>query len=130
MASDEHALGYFGYAYYQETADRLKALAIDAGAGCVAPSAATIADGSYQPLSRPLFVYVNAASLQRPEVGEFMRFYHAMAKEVVVEVGYVPSADATYAANQVEVDGAIAGSVPPDGPGGTAISGPERMAIA
>jgi phosphate transport system substrate-binding protein len=130
VAGDEHALGYFGYAYYQETADRLKAVAIDGGAGCVAPAAATIADGTYRPLSRPIYVYVNAASLRRPEVGEFMRFYHALATEVVAEVGYVPTADATYAANRVEVDGAIAGSVAPDGPGGSAGARPVAAAVA
>ena len=70
-------LGYFGLAYYENNADQLKLVAVDSGSGCVSPSAETVADGSYAPLSRPLFVYLNAESLGRPEVQEFARFYLA-----------------------------------------------------
>ena len=116
VGSSADGLGYFGYAYYEQSPEELRAVAVDAGAGCVAPSPRTIADGTYRPLSRPLYVYVNRASLARPEVAEFMRFYLASAREVVEIVGYVPTGDATYAANQGEFDAAIAGTAPPDGP--------------
>jgi len=114
VATDADALGYFGYAYFLDTRDRLKAVAVDAGGGCVAPSPATIADGSY-PLARPLYVYVSRPALARPEAREFMRFYLATAKAAVEAVGYVPTADATYAAQQAELEGAIAGTIPADG---------------
>jgi len=104
VASDPHALGYFGYAYYAETQDRLRAVAIDAGAGCVVPTLETIGDLSYEPLSRPLFVYVSDAGLTRPEVQEFMRYYLASANDAVTAVGYVPIDDSIYAANQTELD--------------------------
>jgi phosphate transport system substrate-binding protein len=100
VAADPYALGYFGFAYYAETQDRLRAVAIDGGAGCVTPTLATIADRTYRPLSRPLFVYVRDSSLDRPEVREFMRFYLALAKEAVASVGYVPVEDAVYVSNQ------------------------------
>jgi len=104
VASDPHALGYFGYAYYAETQDRLRAVAIDAGASCVVPTLETIGDLSYEPLSRPLFVYVSDAGLTRPEVQEFMRYYLASENDAVTAVGYVPIDDSIYAANQTELD--------------------------
>ena len=116
VATDQNALGYFGYAYFLDTQDRLRAVAVDAGAGCVFPSAATIADGSYRPLARPIFIYASRPALAQPEVQEFTRFYLATAKEAVQAVGYVPTDDATYAANQAELEGAIAGTIPADGP--------------
>lgn len=121
VANDDDALGYFGFAYYAETRDRLKAVAVDGGGGCVVPSWETIADGTYRPLSRPLYLYVNRSSLARPAVREFVRFYLASAKEAAVTVGYVATQDGTYAANQAEIEGAVADTVPPDGPtaGGT-----------
>ena len=73
LGVDSNALGYFGLAYYENNADQLKLVAVDSGSGCVSPSAETVADGSYAPLSRPLFVYLNAESLGRPEVQEFAR---------------------------------------------------------
>lgn len=75
VAGDKGALGYFGYAYYLENKDKLKVVPIDAGNGAVAPDEKTINDGSYKPLSRPIFIYVNKASLERPEVKEFIKFY-------------------------------------------------------
>ena len=75
VQGDPGALGYFGYTYYEENQDTLKALEVDGGEGCVAPSADTARDGSYTPLSRPLFVYVKNESLAKPEVVAFLRFY-------------------------------------------------------
>ena len=75
-------------------------MAIDNGAGCVAPTMETIADGSYAPLSRPLFIYVNLESLRRPEVRELVRFTIDQSDDIVETVGYVPLAPADYAANR------------------------------
>jgi phosphate transport system substrate-binding protein len=75
VQGDRGALGYFGFSYFEENQDTLKALEIDGGEGCVAPSAETAQSGEYAPLSRPLFVYVKNEALQRPEVQEFVGFY-------------------------------------------------------
>jgi phosphate transport system substrate-binding protein len=96
ISGDPGALGYFGFAYYEENADKLKLVAVDGGAGCVLPSRDTILNGTYKPLSRPLFVYVRADALKRPEVAEFMRFYLTKGKALVGEVGYVEVADSVY----------------------------------
>ncbi|MGO9945345.1 MAG: PstS family phosphate ABC transporter substrate-binding protein [Steroidobacteraceae bacterium] len=91
VAADPNALGYFGYAYYQANKDQLKLVGVDNGRGCIIPNARTVADGTYQPLSRPLFVYVNVAAAARPEVKAFTRFYLASAStKIVTKVGYVP----------------------------------------
>jgi phosphate transport system substrate-binding protein len=91
VAADPNALGYFGYANYFAHADALKLVAVDSGKGCVLPSAATVTDGSYQPLSRPLFIYVNHAAAVRPEVSAFVHYYLTPANSKLVEkVGYVP----------------------------------------
>jgi phosphate transport system substrate-binding protein len=116
VAGDENALGYFGFAYFEANQDRLNAVAVDGGSGCVEPSKDTIRDGSYAPLSRPLFVYVKAESLTRPEVQEFMRFYLANAQALVDEVGYVDSPIEVILADQAKLEGAIAGTTEPDGP--------------
>ncbi len=90
VVGDEGAMGYFGLSYYFENQDKLKALAIDSGDGPVAPSPETVIDGTYTPLSRPIFIYVNTASLERPEVAEFVQFYLENAEELVPETGSVP----------------------------------------
>jgi phosphate transport system substrate-binding protein len=91
VAAEPNALGYFGYAYYQANRDQLKVVAVDNGHGCIYPSAQTVADGTYQPLSRPRFLYVNRASAARPEVKAFTRFYLAPeSTKYVTTVGYVP----------------------------------------
>ena len=104
VAGDRNALGYFGYAYYQENRDKLKAVQVDGGAGCVAPSPETVIGGQYQPLSRPLFIYVNRGALTRPEVTAFLRFYIDKAPELVPAVGYVarPAADYQQGLQQLE----------------------------
>jgi phosphate transport system substrate-binding protein len=96
IAGDEDALGYFGYAYYVENTDKLKLVAVDGGEGCVAPSRETILDGTYSPLSRPLFVYVRKDALEQPEVAEFMRFYLTEGRPLVSEVGYVEAPESAY----------------------------------
>jgi phosphate transport system substrate-binding protein len=74
VSEDSGGLGYFGFSYYEQNADSLNLVAVDAGGGCVAPSAKTIQDGSYTPLSRPLFMYPSTESLKRPEVKAFMQY--------------------------------------------------------
>ncbi len=99
IAGDKNAIGFFGFAYYEENQDKLKLVAVDNGKGAVTPSFDTIADGSYAPLSRPLYIYVSDASLEREEVLEFVTFYLENAKELVTDVGYVPLPDADYEAS-------------------------------
>ncbi|HEY0672246.1 MAG TPA: PstS family phosphate ABC transporter substrate-binding protein [Longimicrobiales bacterium] len=90
VEGDANSLGYFGFAYYKENAQRLKLVAVDGGSGCVTPSEETIKNGTYKPLSRPLYIYVSNAALQRPEVKAFVQFYITHAPELVSQVGYVP----------------------------------------
>jgi phosphate transport system substrate-binding protein len=120
VANDQYALGYFGYAYYLENEGTLRAVEVDNGDGCVAPSHETIADGSYAPLSRPLFVYARADAVERPEVQEFLRFYLASAPELADEVGYIGLPADLASEQQQKLEGAIDGSVAPDSQGGSA----------
>ena len=99
ISGDRNSLGYFGYAYYIENADSLKLLGVDNGQGCVKPSPETIAYGTYTPLSRPLFIYVNIESLQKPQVLEFVKFYMEVGPELTTEVGYVPEDASVFQAN-------------------------------
>jgi phosphate transport system substrate-binding protein len=96
VANDQYALGYFGLAYYIENQDKLKAVAIDNGKGCVLPSEETVRNGTYQPLSRPLFIYVSRKAADRPEVEAFVRFYLEKGPALVKQVGYIPLPDAVY----------------------------------
>ncbi len=89
IAGDRGALGYFGYAYYIANADKLKLVGVDAGDGCIEPNEETINNGTYTPLSRPLFIYVNIASLQRQEVKAFVDYYLRNAADLAASVGYV-----------------------------------------
>jgi phosphate transport system substrate-binding protein len=114
VAGDENAMAFFGLAYYEQNADSLKLLAVDSGTGCVQPSKETVQDGTYAPLSRPLYVYVKADSLTRPEVQEFMRFYLAEVSNLAEEVGYVDSPVNVYVQDQAKLEAAIAGTATPD----------------
>jgi len=96
VAQDEYALGYFGLAYYLENQDILKAVPIDSGQGPVAPTPENVKNGTYKPLSRPLFIYVNRKSADRDEVEKFITFYLEHAKDLVEEVGYVPLPEKAY----------------------------------
>jgi phosphate transport system substrate-binding protein len=92
VAGDVNALGYFGYAYYAENTNKLKALPIaeKEGKAGVGPSEATVLNGTYTPLSRPIFIYVNAKALAKPEVKKLVEFYMANAATMAKEVKYVP----------------------------------------
>ena len=115
IANDVDALGYFGYAYYVENKDKLKLVAIDneKGDAPVLPSAETIANGTYQPLGRPIFIYVKQAALDRPEVREFVRFYTnpRNATGLVTEVGYVPFPEKYYVLAWQRVEAQQTGTV-------------------
>ena len=89
VANDRSALGFFGFAYYIENQKKLKVVAIDGDKGPVAPSAKSVEDGTYQPLSRPIFIYVSKKALAKPEVKEFVEFYLKNAPALVKEVKYV-----------------------------------------
>ena len=98
VAGDRDALGYFGFAYYEENRDKLKLVPVDDekadnGAGPIAPSPESVTNGTYRPLSRPLFIYVRQASAARPEVKAFIDSYLGPGRTLVREVGYVPLAD-------------------------------------
>ena len=99
IRGDRNALGYFGYSYYAENKDKLKLVAVDSGRGCMIPSVEAISDGTYSPLSRPLFIYVSRASLERPEVKAFVEFYMENGAELTAEVGYVPLSAQDYQDN-------------------------------
>ena len=104
IAGDRNALGYFGYAYYAENADKLKVIGVDNGEGCVVPSIETIEDGTYSPLSRPLFIYVATEALKnRPEVATFVDFFLDNAPTLVREVGYIPEAPSVYDEGRAQV---------------------------
>jgi phosphate transport system substrate-binding protein len=90
VSRDKNALAYFGYAYYVENQDKLRAVAIDNGKGPILPSDKTVEDGSYSPLSRPIFIYISAKSLVNPQVKEFVAFYLKNAAGLVKEVRYIP----------------------------------------
>ena len=101
VSGDQGSIGYFGFAYYTENREILKVLGVDNGTGCVRPSVTTINDGSYSPLSRPMFIYVNNASLEHEYVQAFVRFYLSNAAELAEEVGYVGLPDSEY---QIQLD--------------------------
>jgi phosphate transport system substrate-binding protein len=98
VSRDVNAIGYFGLAYYVENKDKLKAAPIvnKGAAKAVSPSLETVMDGTYQPLARPIFIYVSDKSMSKPEVKEFVEYYIKQAPKLVKEVGYVPLSSAHY----------------------------------
>ena len=96
VSTDPGGLAYFGLAYYLENKEKLKLVPVSNGGAPVAPSAQTVQSGSYAPLSRPEFIYVNTRSAGRPEVQQFILFYMQQAPALVKEVGYVPLPAAVY----------------------------------
>jgi phosphate transport system substrate-binding protein len=101
VAMDRLALGFFGYAYYSENQAKLKTIAIDDendgnGKGPISVSPATVVDGTYSPLSRPIFVYVSRAAADRPEIDAFIKFYFERASKLVPEVGYIALPERAY----------------------------------
>jgi phosphate transport system substrate-binding protein len=117
ISRDPLALGFFGYAYFAANEERLKLVPIDDGKadngdGPILPSAKTVADGTYQPLSRPIFIYVSKAAAERPEVQAFVRFYLSkQGRALVKEVGYIPLPDKAYALGLARFEKRVTGSV-------------------
>jgi phosphate transport system substrate-binding protein len=110
VAGDVNAIGFFGFAYYVENEDKLKALEVDGGDGCIAPTIETINDNSYSPLSRPLFIYPDVGKAkQRPELAAFVDYYLAHTSEFSQEVGYIALPDDLLAAEVAEWDSAVGG---------------------
>jgi phosphate transport system substrate-binding protein len=102
-------LGYLGYTYYEQNSDTLKALEVDSGSGCVAPSPETVQDGSYAPLGRQLYIYPSVQALERPEVEAFVGFYIENIDEIVEAAGFIGLNDEQKATLQEQFD-ALAGS--------------------
>ena len=113
VARDVNALGYFGFAYYAENMDKLKAVPIieKAGKPAVTPSMDAVVNGSYQPLSRPIFIYVNTKSLSKPEVREFVDYYLTHGAKLAKEVKYVPLPAKSYQLGMDRVKGMKKGTV-------------------
>jgi phosphate transport system substrate-binding protein len=112
VQGNTNAMGFFGFAYYNENPDTLKALEIDGGEGCVAPSAENIENNSYTPLSRPLFIYVNAEAADSVEgLDAFVNFYLAPENvELIEDTGYATYGEDIYGAVQVRYDNRVTGS--------------------
>ncbi len=111
VAGEKGALAFFGFAYYMENRERLRAVPVDPGTGPVAPSEETINNGTYAPLSRPIFIYVSTVAAERPEVQAFVRFYLENAPTLVSEVGYVPLPDQVYEMALERFENRVTGSV-------------------
>jgi phosphate transport system substrate-binding protein len=116
IASDSQALGYFGFAYYEQNRDRLKIVPIDDqnetnGKGPITPSVETVMDATYQPLARPIFIYVSTKAAKKDEVKKFVEFYLKEAPKLVAEVGYIPLQDEAYQAALERFQKGITGSV-------------------
>jgi phosphate transport system substrate-binding protein len=103
------SMGYFGYSYFAENPETLKALEIDGGSGCVAPSPETAQDGSYSPLGRQLYIYPSAEALERPEVEAFVRFYIENIDEIVEAAGFIGLNDEQKTTLQEQFDTLIGG---------------------
>jgi phosphate transport system substrate-binding protein len=97
VSGDQAGLGYFGFSYYEGAMDKLNLVGVDAGNGCVKPSKETIQDGSYKPLSRPLFMYPSAKAMKKPEVKAFMDFVVAQAPQIAEAAKIVPLTDSQLA---------------------------------
>jgi phosphate transport system substrate-binding protein len=93
VEGDKGGLGYFGLSYFEQNQGDLTDVEVDGGAGCVAPSSETVQDGSYTPLSRPLFVYVKNTSLQKPEVAAFMKYLLDNQAQIAQKALFVPMTD-------------------------------------
>jgi phosphate transport system substrate-binding protein len=110
VAGTEGGLGYFGFSYYEQNADKLGLVQVDGGDGCVTPSTEAIQDGSYTPLGRPIFMYPSAAGLEKPEVKAFMDFVVAQNTAIAEAAQIVPLTEEQAAESQTTVDSLGGGS--------------------
>jgi phosphate transport system substrate-binding protein len=108
IAGDKNALGFFGHAYYEENKEQLKLVGVDNGAGVVLPSTETVKNGTYAPLSRPVYIYVTKSAAQRAEVTAFVNFYLSNASTLVPDVGYIPMED--YSKEQAKFTAFVSGN--------------------
>ncbi len=112
VANDPNALGYFGFGYFEDNQDKLKALAIDNGKGAILPSRETVEKAQYQPLARPLFIYVNVrANQQKSELREFVKFYLNNAKRIVETANYIPLPEEGYHIAKIHFESGKVGTV-------------------
>ena len=112
VANDRNALGYFGFAYYIENQGKLKAVAIDKGKGAILPSAKTVEDGTYQPLSRPIFIYVSKKAYDaKSELKEFVEYYLKQGPQLIRQVKYVPLPQSAYQMNMEHMKKGKVGTV-------------------
>ncbi|MDA0733434.1 MAG: PstS family phosphate ABC transporter substrate-binding protein [Chloroflexi bacterium] len=112
IAGGWYSTGYFGYAYYIENKDKLKAVAIDGGNGCITPTDETINNGTYAPLSRPLFIYVRKDAADAPQIREFVNYYLSdEGRQLAAEVGYIPFPDEVYDLALDRFNNGIAGTL-------------------
>lgn len=111
VATAPGGLGFFGFAYYAENKDKLRLLGVDPGTGPVKPSAKTISEGSYQPLSRPVFIYVRKRDAADPAVKSFVDFILDKGQPLVTETGYIPLTDKAYALVQQRFREGVAGTL-------------------
>jgi phosphate transport system substrate-binding protein len=109
VAGTKGGMGYFGLSYYEQNPDKLKLLQIDGGNGCVTPSKETVQSGAYTPLSRPLLIYVKDASLKRPVVDAFIKFYIDNAERIANQAQFVPLTAEQAAASRNAVDQLVSG---------------------
>ena len=109
VSGDQGALGYFGLSYYEQNKDRLKALEIDDGDGCVAPNVENAQNGTYKPLSRPLFIYAKKESFARPEVHAFIQFILDNEQEIAEASQFVPLTDEQLTKAKADLEAATAG---------------------
>ena len=97
ISGDKYSIGYFGYAYYVENRDKVKVVPVDGGNGCIAPTDDAINNGSYAPLSRPLFIYARADAVQNAHVSEFVQYYLSdHGQQLAASVGYIPFPETVY----------------------------------
>ncbi|MES2626802.1 MAG: PstS family phosphate ABC transporter substrate-binding protein [Pseudomonadota bacterium] len=105
ISGDENSLGFFGYAYYIANKDKLKLIPVDGGNGPIVPSPESINDGTYAPLSRPIFIYLSKAGAQKPQVRSFVEFYIESAPALASEVGYIPLRPESYQESKTALAG-------------------------
>jgi phosphate transport system substrate-binding protein len=110
VSGDKGALGYFGFSYFEENQDKLKAIEIDGGDGCVAPSVETAQNGTYKPLARPLFVYAKRESFARPEVAAFVKYMIDNETEIAEASQFVPLTEEQLADATAAYEDAVAGA--------------------
>lgn len=107
IAGDKNGIGFFGLAYYEENKDKLKLIGVDNGNGVILPGTETVKNGTYAPLSRPVFIYVADAAAKRAEVSAFVNFYLTQATTLVPDVGYIPLTNEEYQAELAKFKGFV-----------------------